>query len=942
MMGGSSLGMAAPSLDAIARGRGAAKQIYALIDRKPLIDAREPGGEQPAKCVGALALQDVHFTYAARPDAPIFRGLTLEIPAGKMTALVGESGSGKSTVIQLVMRFYDVDGGAVTLDGRDLRSLNIAWLRRNVGVVSQEPVLFATSVADNLRYGSPDATQEELKAACVAANAHIFISQMSEGYDTYVGERGAQLSGGQKQRIAIARAVLRNPRVLLLDEATSALDNESERLVQAALDHVRSTGGRTTIAVAHRLSTIRDADSIAVMRQGKLLEQGSHDELAGKPGGAYAALLALQEGVPKAAPSTVKAAVQPAPAEQPAAAVALITADMPADAELAAADSKQNGKAQSHAASTVDPAASEVPFWRLARLSLPEAHWFVMGTISSAAAGTFFPIFAFILSRLLVVFYEPPGVQMARDAFLWCMMFFMLGCACLIITVAQGACAGLVGQNCVHRVRQMALAAALRQEVAYFDDQRNSSGALTARLAGDAALLRLLVSDGLFATIQNFSTFAAGVIIAFVGGYQLTLVMFGIMPLTAASYYLATKRLSGLAGDTRALYERATQIATDSVSNIRTVAAFGAEGRVLRLFDTALEGPMVAARKAAVVSGCGNAFSQIMASLPPAFSFYVGGLFISRGIMTFSGVLQVFFALLMSAVGVSQVSAVTGDVGAARPAAVAVFQLLDRQPAIDSGDPGGLQPESCAGQLELRDVSFAYPTRPGVPVFTHLSLQVPAGRTLALVGESGSGKSSVIQLLMRFYDADTGALYLDSNDLRQLNLAWLRRQLGLVSQEPALFATSLAENIAFGAEGASREAIAAAATAANAHTFISALPDGYDTQVGERGVQLSGGQKQRIAIARAMLRNPRVLLLDEATSALDNESERVVQAALEQLMEGRTCVVVAHRLSTIRNAHIIAVMRKGTLLEQGSHEELARKPGGAYAQLMAVRGDAPS
>jgi ATP-binding cassette subfamily B (MDR/TAP) protein 1 len=955
MMGGSSLGQAAPSMDAIARGRGAAKQIYQLIDRKPEIDARDTSGDKPASCQGELSLRDVHFTYAARPEAPVFRGLSLVAAAGKMTALVGESGSGKSTTIQLFLRMYDVNSGSVTLDGRDLRTLNVAWLRQHVGLVSQEPVLFATSVAENLRYGRPEATQEELEAACTAANAHGFVMTMSQGYETFVGERGTQLSGGQKQRLAIARAVLRNPKVLLLDEATSALDSENERLVQAALDRVRSEDGRTTIAVAHRLTTIRDADCIMVLRQGALLEQGCHDELASRKGGAYAALLALQQQAPDAA--RAKGGSMPS-------SLSFVSAEKLAaesqELSAVAVDVDADAKPGKDRPPSPDAETTETPFWRLARLSLPEMHWFTLGAISAAMAGTFFPIFAFILSRILVVFYEPPGAAMAQHALLWCGMFIMLGGACLIITVAQNTCAGLVGQNAVHRVRLLGLAAALRQEVAYFDDLANSSGALTSRLSSDAALLRLIISDGLFASIQNFSTFTCGIVIAFVGGWQLTLVMFGIMPLTAASYSIATKRLTGIAGDTRALFEKAMQIATDAVSNVRTVAAFGAEERVLRLFELQLEGPLVAARTAAWVGGCSQAFSQVMATLPPAFSFWVGGMFIEKGIMrcallphvqlhcfaashnpyprSFEGVMQVFFALLMSAVGVSQVSALTGDVSIARPAAQALFKLLDRKPAIDSADPGGLQPKDCVGQLELVDVAFTYPTRPGVPVFQRLSLQVPAGRTLALVGESGSGKSTVIQLLLRFYDPDAGSVHLDSTDLRQLNLSWLRRQLGLVSQEPALFATTLAENIGFGAEGSSQEAIEAAAKAANAHGFISELPDGYQTFVGERGVQLSGGQKQRIAIARAVLRNPKVLLLDEATSALDLESERIVQAALEGLQAGRTCVVVAHRLSTIRSAHCIAVMRAGAVMEAGTHEELVARSG-AYAKLNAVRGE---
>ena len=628
MMGGSSLGQAAPSMDAIARGRGAAKQIYAMIDRKSEIDSRDPKGDKPASCKGELALCNVHFTYAARPEAPVFRGLSLVAAAGRMTALVGESGSGKSTTIQLFLRMYDVNSGSVTLDGRDLRTLNVKWLREHVGLVSQEPVLFATSVAENLRYGRPEATQEELEAACIAANAHGFIKTMSQSYETFVGERGTQLSGGQKQRIAIARAVLRNPKVLLLDEATSALDSENERLVQAALDRVRSEDGRTTIAVAHRLTTIRDADRIMVLRQGELLEQGSHVELASRPGGAYAALLALQQQAPDAAHA--KGGAMP---KSPSFVAADKLADVQAVAAVAAdvdADAKPSGEPRPQ---SPDAAPTERPFWRLARLSLPEIHWFILGTISAAMAGTFFPIFAFILSRILVVFYEPPGAAMAQHALLWCGMFVMLGGACLIITVAQNACAGLVGQNAVHRVRLLGLAAALRQEVAYFDDLKNSSGALTSRLSSDAALLRLIISEGLFASIQNFSTFSCGIIIAFVGGWQLTLVMFGIMPLTAASYSIATKRLTGLAGDTRKLFERAMQIATDAVSNVRTVAAFGAEQRVLRLFELQLDGPLVAARHAAFVGGCSQAFSQIMATLPPAFSFYIGGLFIEKRIM---------------------------------------------------------------------------------------------------------------------------------------------------------------------------------------------------------------------------------------------------------------------------------------------------------------------
>ena len=263
-----------------------------------------------------------------------------------------------------------------------------------------------------------------------------------------------------------------------------------------------------------------------------------------------------------------------------------------------------------------------------------------------------------------------------------------------------------------------------------------------------------------------------------------------------------------------------------------------------------------------------------------------------------------------------------------------VFAIVDRQPLIDASDPGGLRPVSCTGAIELRSVTFAYPQRLEAPVFTDFSLSVPAGKTVALVGQSGSGKSSVISLIERFYDPQAGAVLLDGVDIRSLNLHWLRAQVGLVGQEPVLFNMTVADNIKYGRPDASAEAVVAAAKAANAHSFIQALPEGYDTRLGEGGIQLSGGQKQRVAIARAVVKDPRVLLLDEATSALDAESEHVVQEALDRLMVGRTTVVVAHRLSTVRDADAIAVVFQGRIVEQGTHKQLVAL-GGAYARLVA-------
>ncbi|CAL2226488.1 unnamed protein product [Prunus armeniaca] len=297
----------------------------------------------------------------------------------------------------------------------------------------------------------------------------------------------------------------------------------------------------------------------------------------------------------------------------------------------------------------------------------------------------------------------------------------------------------------------------------------------------------------------------------------------------------------------------------------------------------------------------------------------------------------------MTAVGVSHSGSLAPNLGKVKSSAASIFAILDRKSKIDSSDESGTTIENVKGEIELRHVSFKYPTRPDVPIFQDLCLTIHHGKTVGLVGESGSGKSTVVSLLQRFYDPDSGHITLDGVEIQKLQLKWLRQQMGLVSQEPVLFNDTIRANIAYGKEGNAPEAeIIAAAELANAHKFISSLQQGYDTIVGERGIQLSGGQKQRVAIARAIMKAPKILLLDEATSALDAESERVVQDALDRIMVDRTTIVVAHRLSTIKSADVIAVVKNGVIAEKGKHETLIGIKDGIYASLVALHASASS
>ncbi|KAJ4867872.1 ABC transporter B family member 9 [Raphanus sativus] len=385
------------------------------------------------------------------------------------------------------------------------------------------------------------------------------------------------------------------------------------------------------------------------------------------------------------------------------------------------------------------------------------------------------------------------------------------------------------------------------------------------------------------------------------------------------------------------MYEEASQVANDAVSSIRTIASFCAEDKVMDLYQQKCDGPKKQGVRLGLISGAGFGSSFFILYCTNALCFFIGALLVQQGRATFGEVFKVFFALTITAIGVSQTSALAPDSNKAKDSAASIFDILDSKPKIDSSSDEGTTLQNVKGDIEFRHVSFRYPMRPDVQIFRDLCLNIPSGKTVALVGESGSGKSTVISMIERFYNPDSGMILIDQVEIQTLKLSWLRQQMGLVSQEPVLFNETIRSNIAYGKTGgATEEEIISAAQAANAHNFISSLPQGYETSVGERGVQLSGGQKQRIAIARAILKDPKILLLDEATSALDAESERVVQDALDRVMVNRTTVVVAHRLTTIKNADVIAVVKNGVIAEKGRHETLMKISGGAYASLVTL------
>ena len=434
--------------------------------------------------------------------------------------------------------------------------------------------------------------------------------------------------------------------------------------------------------------------------------------------------------------------------------------------------------------------------------------------------------------------------------------------------------------------------------------------------------------------LQNTVTLVAGLIIAGCYDWRMMLLVVACLPLLGIVVAIQTRLIVSYVNQESENFASANRAASESILAIKTVAAFNMEDNLAELYHRLLIMPTEKAKQRIISSASGFGFNQIVIFGIFSLAFWFAGDEVSSGRASFEQVLKSFFAVFLAAFSTAQSQLHFPDVAKGKAAAKRVFAIIDRQPLIDSSSTDGASPASCNGTIELRNVTFAYPQRPDAHVFEDFNLFVEAGKTMALVGESGSGKSTVVSLIERFYDPSGGQVLLDGRDIRDLNLHWLRSSIGLVGQEPVLFNMTVADNIRYGRPDASQEQVEEAARAANAHAFIEALPEGYNTMLGEGCIQLSGGQKQRVAIARAIVKDPKVLLLDEATSALDAESEHVVQEALDRLMVGRTTIIVAHRLSTIRDADSIAVVYKGHIVEQGSHEQLMDKKG-SYARLVA-------
>jgi ATP-binding cassette subfamily B protein len=935
--------------------RAAAERIFEILDSNSIV-TEKPGAPPIVVPRGEVVIEHVGFGYLR--SEPVLSDFSLRVAPGETVALVGTSGSGKSTVSLLLPRFYDVQGGAITIDGTDVRDVTLDSLRREVGVVFEDAFLFSDTVRNNIAYGRPEATDEDVARAAQVAGATKFIEALPDGYDTTVGERGLTLSGGQRQRIAIARAVLTDPRVLVLDDATSSIDSRTEEQIHATLREIMEH--RTTILIAHRRSTLRLADRIIVMENGRAVEDGTHDELMATSV-RYRTLLAGpgEDAEADAVEELVAAAVGVTPhlwrrdesnggnGARPFVSVAPVLGLGPGGGRGGGGGGGGGFGAGRAGALTITPEllaavealppaddepevdvvaeASTHETFRLRRFVRPYRKQLLVGL-------------GLIVLDTLVMLAGPLLVQRGlqqgvldgseRVLFVSSAFFFLAVTTDWLLTWSYTRYTGRTAERLLFALRIRIFSHLQRLALDFYD--REMAGRIMTRMTTDVDAFSQLLQTGLIQALVSLFSFFGVLIVLFVLSWQLTLAVLLILPpLLIATVWF---RRASAKAYTRAREAISTVNAEfqENISGVRVAQAYVREDKNIDSFRSTTD----VYRNARVTTQRIQSFYfpliMFLSVCADAIVFGVGGSLVHEGIITSATVLTFVLFLDQFFAPIQQLSQVFDQWQSALASMTRINELMHTEVTTPEAEHP-IDPGRVTGEIRLEDVHFAYPNT-GVEIMHGVDLTIEPGETVALVGETGAGKSTIVKLVARFYDVTSGRVLIDGTPITDLDLRAFRRRLGYVPQEPFLFSGTIRDNIAYGRPDADDEEVEQAARAVGAHEFVAQLPGGYLHPVTERGRSLSAGQRQLICLARALLVDPSILLLDEATANLDLSTEARVQRAMGLVASGRTTLLIAHRLPTARSADRIVVVDDGQILEEGSHDELIAR-GGRYAEL---------
>ncbi len=954
--------MVATTLAVAQQARAGGERLLEILDTPTdIVDA--PGAVALGPQRTEIRFEHVRFRYGGDGD-DVLDGFDLTIRAGETIALVGASGSGKSTAAMLLPRFYDAGSGRVTIDGIDVRDIQLASLRREVAVVFEEVFLFSDTVRANIAYGRPDATDEEIVAVAEAAQADGFIRLLPDGYDTVVGERGLTLSGGQRQRVALARALITEPSVIVLDDATSSIDAETEQRIHDALHPL--TRRRTTVLIAHRQSTLRLADRIIVVDRGRVVDDGTYDELvAGSQ--AFRELFlgpdpvaAIRETLPAVLdPGTGAAVAIPDPDAWPHARVGArrlaASARVPNTAGANPGGGRNRGTTggggDMSAALTatpqllaalerLPPADNDAQIDVAAEMERPADRFTLRGFLGPFRVGLGIGLALVVFDTgltLLGPFFVrrglDHGVLRHDEAALWFAALMFLGAAVGDWFATRGYTwvTGRTAERMLYALRIRIFAQLQRLSLDYYD--RELAGRVMTRMTTDVEALSQLVQTGLITAFVSILTCVGVLVWLVILSPTLALAAAAVLPPLVIATYLYRRRAEVTYEGARDRISALNANFQESLSGVRIAQSFRREERNVAEFRV-VNGEYLDARYASQkLIAVYFPFVLLLADIGSAVVLGTGRVLVEHGVVT-TGIVIAFLLYLDQFFSPIQQLSQVFDTW--QQAAVSMDRISELM-ATPSGTPGAadpVEPPVLTGAVSFDDVDFAYAATGGLPVLTGLELRIEPGETVALVGETGAGKSTVMKLIARFYDPTGGSVGVDGIDLRTLDLPAYRHQLGVVPQEAFLFTGTVRDNIAYGRPDASDAEVEAAARAVGAHEMIARQDDGYLTAVTERGRSLSSGERQLIALARARLVDPAILLLDEATSNLDLASEARVQRAMSEVARGRTTVLIAHRLPTARAADRIALVADGVIAEQGTHDELLEL-GGRYAALWA-------
>ncbi|CAH8580766.1 unnamed protein product [Heterobilharzia americana] len=940
------LGSALPNFRYFHLAKASAQDIFHIIERKRSVD-KASSGKQLDDFSGKITFNNVTFSYPSRCEKVVLKNLNLTLESKQTTAFIGPSGCGKTTITQLIERFYNPDSGQILFDDTDICSLDINWLRSLIGVVQQEPVLFSGTISDNIRMGYlKDAVcDDDIVEAAKLANAHEFIIKLPKGYNTMVSHVGVELSVGQKQRISIARALIRRPKILILDEATSALDNHSEKMIQSALEDIKIN--RTVIIIAHRLSTIRNADKIVALKDGYIIQTGTHTELS-TISGFYSAMLKLE--IPETNTPFISengSILQTADnnkffTENVASDLDHIQNKTKIDIHLKGNETEYevnkdevtlNMSGSTDVRIKTGLGSSMI---RLLKVSRPEWKSLTFGCIAASITGGIQPVFAVLYSEMYAIFHSAQKpVEMQTRANLVTGVIAALGLIRLVSSTFQGYFLGVSGQKLTRRLRENLFASMLRQEMAWHDRPENHPPSLLVMLTSDANKVNTLCGTSLGRLIESIVLVLISLTIGLVYNWKLTLVVFFFFPVIMLSGYLQLRQIrKGSSGNKESM---AARVIYEALCSTRTVHAYSLENYFYKQYCSILSSEMAAENRAFVMYALVYALAQSLPICSYAAAFSCGAYLMSIGEINLIAIFRVFAAISFAAQALGRTSHIGPELKHASLAADRIFRLLDRKSNIPVNEGLCLEQPINEIPIEFRKVSFRYPSRPESWILKDFSYTFRPGHKTAIVGLSGSGKTSILSLIQRLYDDERGnsncGIFFNGVNSRLISPKWIRQQICVVTQEPQLFNLSLMENIAYGdnAQSVTMDEITNAARLANIHEFIMGLPQGYKTLAGPRGMHISTGQKQKLAIARSLIRKPKLLLLDEITSALDLQNEQSIQNMLVSLPQDCAYLMVTHRLLTTTQVDDILVLARGKIIETGTFHQLKQTRGAFFA-----------